>query len=124
MMAVACLRSRGRTPGRTGVCLCESINRKDKSINRIALPLLTMALSLAPVLCSAFQATTELQKVIVEPNGKMTDAELAHLDPNIQMLDLRKAKVTDAGLVYLKGLTQLKSGFDARGYRNHRRWTC
>ena len=40
----------------------------------------------------------------------MTDAGLVHLKglTQLQWLDLAETKVTDAGLVHLKGLTQLQ----------------
>ena len=104
-------------------------------MNRIALALLTLALSLAPVLCWAAEPKTDEVKAIAEieklggrvtrdegspgkpvidvdlGNSQVTDAGLVHLKglPQLQSLCLYGTQVTDAGLVHLKGLTRLQS---------------
>jgi hypothetical protein len=104
-------------------------------MNRIALSLLTLGLSLAPVQCRAAEPKTEEAKAIAEivklmgkitvaedtprkrvisidlTKGKVTDAGLAHVRgfPRLRDLNLGGChKITDAGLIHLKGLTKLQ----------------
>ena len=48
--------------------------------------------------------------LLLLPGWRITDAGMVHLKglTNLQSLDLRKTKITDAGLVHLKGLNKLQ----------------
>ena len=103
-------------------------------MNRIALPVLTLAASLVPLLCRAVEPTAAEATAIAEIEklgGKVTvnesspgrpatvnlgstnvtDAALVHLAgmPRLESLDLHDTRITDAGLIHLEGLTQLQS---------------
>jgi len=104
-------------------------------MNRITLSLLTLGLSLIPVLCWAAEPNADQAKAIAEIKKlgdkitvdkynadkpvsgvdlrltKITDAGLEHLKrlTQLQSLNLTGTQITDVGLVYLKGLTQLQS---------------
>ena len=103
-------------------------------MSRIILPLLTLGLSLVPVLCWAAEPNADKAKAIAEiqklggkvavdesspgkpvisvdyKNTQVTDAGLAHLRglTGLQLLGLGNTLVTDAGLVYVQRLTSLR----------------
>ncbi len=104
-------------------------------MNRIIFPLLTLGLSLAPILdwgaepnADQAKAIAEIEKlggkVTVDEKSpgkpvigvdleftKVTDAGLARIKdlPQLQSLNLSGTKVTDVGLEHLKGLTRLQT---------------
>ena len=88
-------------------------------MNRITLPLLALSVSLASVLCLAAEPNADQASAIAaieKLGGKVTFAEspqvggpvIQFVAVNAPSVDLAKSKVTDAGLVYLKGLPQLQ----------------
>src|SRR5208283_5438635 len=104
-------------------------------MNRIALPLLTLGLSFAPVLCWAAERNSDQAKAVAEiekvggkvtfdekspgrpvisvdfTNTQVTDSALAHLERLTQLRDLSLwyTNVTDAGLEHIKDLTKRQS---------------
>ena len=127
-------RSRGANAHRRTL-LQSQVPLKDDSMNRIIFPLLTLGLSLAPVLCWAAEPNADQAKAIAEieklggkvfqdekspgkpviyvdlENSKVTDAGLKHLTAfmRLQALILSSNQVTDEGLKHLSGLTKLES---------------
>ena len=80
-------------------------------MNRILLPMLTLALSIAPLLGWAGETNTSQAKAIAEIEklgGGVTLDEKSTGRPVISV-NLCSARITDAGLIHLKGLTQLQS---------------
>lgn len=103
-------------------------------MNRIILPLLTLGLSLGPILCWAAEPNADQAKAIAEikrlggkvtidetsPGGptigvdlsrtKVTDTALENLKRlrGLRSLELKDTKVTDAGLKHLAGLIELR----------------
>ncbi len=85
-------------------------------MNRIALPLLMLGLSLAPVLCWAAEPNGDQAKAIAEiekVGGKVYLDEGSPGKP-VNAVNLQRTKVTDAGLIHLHGLTKLE-GLDLGG---------
>ena len=105
-------------------------------MNRAILLLLTLDLSLAPVLCWAAERKTDEAKAIAEIEklggrrvtrdekspgrpvigvsleaGNVTDAGLVYLEglTHLQVLNLSRTQVTGAGLAHIEGLTQLRT---------------
>ena len=80
-------------------------------MNRIVLPLLTLGLSLAPVLCWAAEPNAEQAKAIAEIEklgGKVTVDEKSPGKPVISV-DLVRTSATDADLKHLHALSRLTS---------------
>ena len=80
-------------------------------MNRAILPLLTLGLSLAPILCWAAEPNSEEAKaiaVIERLGGRVSRDEKSPGKP-VSQVDLISSRVTDVDLEYLKGLSQLKT---------------
>lgn len=78
---------------------------------RIALSMLTLGLSLAPVLSWAAEPNADQAKAIAaieKLGGKVTIDEKRAGKP-VVAVDWAGSKVTNAGLTYLKGLPQIQS---------------